>query len=209
MSKMNHGGRGLQRAMSRVLVTQICTLVVMTLTAIGITGCGSESESLAWETDQQGLFYTQDVSKAEEEVGFRILTPTYLPDNLCGPPHIIGPVQGSLWMSDNDDEVGVELTYGAPDTVEGLLILNEWNFEFGPPDPNINEGYEVFRIDETEVVEKEHIETIVGGGGPDGFIDHPGFLFWWNDGDIYYQAGIYHYERDEAVRIIESMIEQQ
>lgn len=133
--------------------------------------------------------------------------PLYLPHNLSSPPTIIGMTKEPLLLGheDNENQMTVQLCYGkGENNIEGLVIIDERNYPIGPPDPKINEGYEAFSLRETEIVKREHIAGILTSDGP---VEHPGFLFWWNKDNIYYKAGIYHYEYDEAVKIVESMIQ--
>lgn len=175
------------------------------LVVASLVCCDSESEEPLWQIDEYGRFYTQDFSRAQEEVPFQIIAPSYLPQNISTPPNIVGPMEGTHWTLDEEGELTVILEYNAGEnSTKGLITIYEYNYPVVPPDPQLNEDYKAFNIGDTEVVICEHNNGILT---PDGIIEHPGFLFMWNKDNLYFEVGIYHYDHDEAVKVIESMIE--
>lgn len=190
--------------MIRVVKLSRGICMIMILSAIYLLGCGSESQDLPLRVGESGRFYTQDINKAQKEIPFQIVVPSYLPANLPTLPDIVGVSQQTVSGSPGEGRSTLGLRYGAGNkNMEGLIEIHEWDFPVVPLDPNLNEGYVTILIREIEVVQVEHIKTQLAS---DGTIDHPGFVFSWNQNSVYFEARIYHYDYDEAVKIVASMI---
>ena len=175
-------------------------LVFVMISSVGtiLAACSSDSQ----QVDRNDSLHSR-IAQMEKRVGFKILVPSYLPRNITDPPVILDT---SFYWMETGNEKGVELTYSAGENgAEGIIIINQWNFRFGPPNPNLNEQFTALFVDDVKVVQRKHTLGIIGGGDS---VDHEGWLFWWTQDGIYYETGIYHYPYDEAIKVIESMIRQ-
>ena len=175
--------------------------VMLLLLCACLLSCNS-GEELLWTTDQYGRFITQDLARAQEEIPFPIVVPSYLPDNLGKYPLITGPLKGQ-WK---EDELEVDVVYQAVGLIsDGLIEINEYNHSVTLGDPALNPGYVYSEIAGTEVVETEHTRSMLGD---EGVIHISGWIFGWNKDDVYFVVQINGYDRDTTVKIVESMIEQ-
>lgn len=141
--------------------------------------------------------FTKDIDRIQKQVDFRIIVPSHLPNNLFNPPNALSPAQ--LWRPPS-----VLLLYGVGKyETEGLIEIYEWGYPVGPTDQL---GNETILVSGIEVVQKEHTESYLTSDGP---VDHPGYVFYWSQNEVYFEAGIYHYDYEEAVKVVESMIQQE
>lgn len=187
-----------------------CAVIVSVV--IGLLGCnsksgagqiyeknpgGPETQGLTSQVGSSGSF----IDRAQKDTPFRIVVPSYLPSNLF-PRYIAPPMKGA----DGGIESGLVLIYGAGgDDTEGLIEIHEWGYPVGPPDPKLNTDYQSFLIQDTEVVRTRHNKGFLTSDGP---VNHPGYLFYWNQNEVYFEVGIYHYDYAEAIKVIESMIQE-
>ena len=113
-------------------------------------GCNSQM-NLAWE-EFQGRFYTTDLDRAQEEIPFTILLPTYLPDNEQKTilPSIDGPL--AQFQSDNEIEVNVKYGFDLGYDWPGIILITESDFPSSLGDPELDPELERVEIEGISVV---------------------------------------------------------
>jgi hypothetical protein len=170
--------------------------IVLLLLLATFLGCThGSSEDIFWVVDSQGMFHTSNLGRAQQEIPFTIILPTYLPDNLDpdSPYEIIGPVEGST----ENENVEVRISYrsGGYRIIE---IFENSQTIIMLPTPELNPIYH--DIAGIQVLQQEtHLygETITEG-----------LSFNWNQGVFTFSVVVFSYSQDEAIKIVESMIEQ-
>lgn len=184
--------------MKRVFIFQLMLVIGLLV----YVGCGSDESNRFWYVDDEGIFHTQDLARAQEQVCFEISLPNYLPANLARDVTIVGP----LLRGNCGDRTKITVTYQTPNqSYEGLVVIEESNYVVHAPDPSLNPGYLYFEIVGIEVVEHEQSMSIPGNGS----IGHlPGYAFLWSQNGLSFDVGVYGYTHEQAVNILESMIPQ-
>lgn len=194
--------------MSRVHVSRLLRLTGMLtiLVAVCLMSCGSESPDPNFLLGKSGRFETQDVERAQKEMDFHIVVPSYLPENLSNLPYISGPSRMLQKHSDNDVRLSeLRLRYGAGEyETEGLIEISEWGYPVGMVEI-LGVEYQTLLIGGIEITQREY--NLVYGTNK-GVVEHPGYLFYWDQNGVSIHTGIYHYDYDEAFRVVESMIQQ-
>lgn len=129
--------------------------------------------------EYNGMFATKDFTKAQDEIPFRIVLPTYLPYNQQDTS--IPDIEGPLKEFQDKDRIEVIVAYGIkkPDDNYGLITISEWNCAFELGDPEINPDLELVTIANTRVIKTK---------------DN------WADGNTYY----YSFNSDGTFFIVES-----
>jgi hypothetical protein len=170
--------------------------LILLLALATLPGCTlNPVEETLWVVDSHGWFHTNDLERAQQEIPFTIIVPTYLPDNLdpYNPYMIDGPVKGSF----ENENIRVRISYQA----EGeriIDIIENSEFILMLPNPDLNPIY--LDIAGIQVLQQETGllgETIIEGLGFD-----------WNQSGHTYSVQVFSYSQDEAIKIVESMIEQ-
>ena len=153
-------------------------------------------KSLPW-AEMYGRFYTRDLARAQEEIPFRIILPSYVPDKRkdAPPPGIDGPLRGYQY----DDEVEIHVLYHVDlgGEVLGTIQISESNYPVLPGDPKLNPKYEAIEIRDKRLIKTEG-----------NFSLGPGFFFFFDDSSIYFVVELYYFSYEEAIKIVESMITQ-
>ncbi len=177
-----------------------CVLVTAVLWML-TSGCASSEPELPWATDARyGIFQTRDIERAQKEIPFQIIVPSFLPAELHPYPAIMGPLNGQ-----SDSELEVRISYQTVETLDGYIEIYEWNYRRTGGDPRLNPDLAEVQIAGQKVVQREHTFSPVGGYTR---VDLPGFIFYWNTDNVYFKAAVYGYDYDTAVRVVESMIQQ-
>ncbi len=178
------------------LPLRVTCLALVGVIILGEAGCAkTPPEPLPWEEDH-GRFYTLDLARAQEEIPFPIVLPDYVPDRRkdAPPPTITGPLRGYQY----DDKVKIRVMYGVDlgGKVFGMIEISESDYPILPPDPDLNPGYETVDIRGKRVLKRE------GDWAPGTKV-----VFYFNHEGIYYIVDVYDFPAEEAVKIVESMIE--
>ena len=154
------------------------------------------NETLPW-SEAYGRFYTTDLARAQEEIPFPIILPSYVPDKRkdAPPPGITGP----LGEYQYNDEVQVDILYSVDlgDKVPGIIEISESNYPVLPPDPRLNPEFEAVEIYGKRMVKTE---------GDFGL--GPGVAFFFSCDTIYFVVTLHNFPAEEAVKIVESIIQQ-
>jgi len=177
----------------------IWVLVIILLLSASLVGCNDDQGNLTWSTDVYYQFHTRDAARAQDEVPFTIIFPTYLPANITTYPEITGPLKGK-WK---EDRLEVSVDYlAAGEFVNGIISIEEYNYPVNLGDPALNPGLSYLEIAGTKAIESTSSINIYGGT-----YVLQGWIFGWDKDNIYFIVRIYGYDRDTTVKIIQSMIE--
>ncbi len=178
-------------------------LLVILLLCTCMYGCSSK------ETDVCVKFRTYNLESAQKVVPFTLIVPTYLPSNLPENPLITGPLRGDC--SENN-EIKVDILYrsdiiqdSSNRTHVDFIRIYECNYPFDIGDPALNPDIEVIEIDGVEVEETGHDQ---GFFGPEGAFTFASYAYSWNYRGIYFVVEMNGYDHNEAVKVVESMIQQ-
>ena len=171
----------------------ISTIIVLILLTTSFSGCGTADKKPFWNVTN-GNFHTNDVKLAQAEIPFTIVLPKYLPGDL-GLDYlyqISGPVR-----KEGSTVTHIEIMFRKGDKEIDIREENkivEWmpSEELNPVYTNIA-GLQVLR-------ENSHIFT------DSGTVE--GRLFLWNQNEVNISVGVYAITKDEATKIVESMISQ-
>ena len=145
----------------------------------------------------QGQFCTNDLARAQAEIPFTILLPTYIPDERQDA--LLPQIEGPLRTSDDDNEVEVIVRYAVylDSDITGHIFIRERNSTLLPPDPELNPDYEYLDIRGKRLVKTE-------GNFPLG----SGIIFYFSHDNIYFVVETYNLSAEEALKVVESMIDQ-
>jgi hypothetical protein len=136
------------------------------------------------------------LSVAQAETPFTIILPSYLPAGIYQTPHFAGPAQEEF-----DDNDSVRITYKRQRNGDDLIIIEETskNITTYP-----GENYIYLMYLNTEVLEEKR--TLLSFTGDGKSINVTGYLYAWNRNGLHFAVTVAEYERDEARKIVESMI---
>lgn len=187
---------------------RILLLSTILIASIYLLSCNSSNDTengIYWERLHDGKFITNDIERAQKEIPFKIICPTYLPNNLETPPRLVGPLTGIT----PNNEVGIEITYQTEGPIcDGLIRIEKRNVLIALPNIGDSICCDSFNISGNEVVQCTSIEQF---SSSDGEITCSRFDNYWRDvkKGITTTVIIYGYNGSESLKIIESMIQQQ
>jgi hypothetical protein len=149
-----------------------------------------------WE-EHDNHFSTTDLARAQEEIPFPIVIPTYSPENTA--KEIFPDVEGPLkqFQDNNTTEITIRYALDFGNNVWGGVIIYESNFASSLGDPELNPDLELIEIDGISA-----IKTKDDFGG--GLYAYYSF----NSKGIYYNVETHNIPNEESYKIVESMIEQ-
>jgi hypothetical protein len=184
-------------------------LTVMLISVCLLSACGSTKNELPWAVLSDGRFNTRDLARAQKEVPFTIIVPSYLPANLAKYPSIAGHIKCA---SPECGNTSIVIYYPVAEGEEKGVILvrvTEGNDpSLAPFDPALVldlTDYTNMEIDGVEVVIRQDSVSLAPVSPS---ISIKGWIFWWNKDGIYFEVAIYDQDWDTTTRIIESMIQQ-
>ena len=197
---------GLQACQVRHLLTGLLLSAVLTLAALAVTSCNSDTDKPYWGVDEYGWFSTRDEQRAKEEIPFLIL-PSYLPADLDLYPYRHPSILGPLYDAVPDGERRIQIDYIRFYEPQGLsrIRIEECDWTIHPPDPAFNPDLEHVEIAGIQVTAISDVQGVLSNSGRSPV---PGYEFWWMKNDISFVVGVYGYDYDEAERVVESMIVQ-
>lgn len=155
------------------------------------------SQKVFWVVDSYGVFHTDSLERAQQEVPFTIILPTYLPENIDHhhPYEISAPVRDSGSVV---TDVIVEILYRAKGKI-AITIRETSGISIMEPNPEDEPVY--LDISGVKVLcQKTYLY-----GGP---VIEEGLLFPWNQNGRTFGVRVYTFSQDEGIRIVESMIVQ-
>ena len=159
-----------------------------------VSACGPNAPQKYWRTDAAGIFYTNQLDKAQAELPFKISQPSYVPKDINLPQL---QLEGALKSSTHQLKSDVTLRYYPEGKQKETITLYENNYSDPGPDPQTR-----LNINGTTVVESRFYETVVGP--PYGVFS---LIFEWKKDGVYYNLKAYQYIQDEAIKIVQSMID--
>ena len=176
---------------TRLFIVAFCLLSVI----LFLVSCSSLPEPLPW-AESYGRFYTRDLARAQEEIPFPIVLPSYVPDNQKDAPlpGIDGPLRG--YQHNNEVQVKIYYSVYFGGEVPGTILISEYNYPVVSLDPKLNPGYEPIEIHGKQLIKREG-----------NYVPGPGVIFYFNHENIYYVVRIYNLPIDEALKVVESMID--
>jgi hypothetical protein len=153
------------------------------------------NETVQW-MEYQGRFYTKDLERAQKEIPFNILLPTYLPNMKQNTylPDIDGPLCQSQM-----DGVTVNIIYklnpghGNPE----ILIIHESDNSMSLGELEVNPDLEQVEIQGISVVKTK-----------DNWSPDTDVYFSFNSQSIFYIVETHYVSNEESYKIVESMIRQ-
>ena len=181
--------------MVKLLKTAWLALLSVIILSMGFS-CQVSPETLPWEVSG-GQFYTRDLARAQKEIPFPIVLPSYVPDKRTDapPPGITGPLREYQY----NDKVKVDILYivDLGSEILGIIDISEHNYLIIPGDPELNPDLEPIEICGKEVIKTEG-----------DYSQGPGVVFYFSQDNIYFVVGVYNFTAEEAVKIIVSILEQ-
>jgi len=174
-------------------------MMTVALTSVLLFGCSSNSTSPSEPSKwwvYEGVFQTNSLHRAQEEIPFDIVIPAYIPysNETNIQLNIIGPLnEGRV-----SDRITLEILYAIDleNDITGWIWIEEFNHKMLPPDTELNPRYENISISGRDVV-------ITEGNFPRG----PGTVFHFNRDGIYFYVEISNFTREEAIKVVESMLQ--
>jgi hypothetical protein len=143
-------------------------------------------------TEDHGVFYTNELAKAQNEIPFTIVLPKYLPSqqdtSRVRLPGFKGPLKSS-----QSRNIELDITYiidFAHDT-KGIITFSEYNYPMTAPDPALNPREKYIEINDNRLVVEENSS---------------GSTFWFVQSNLYFMVGFDNVSYDEALKVIESMV---
>lgn len=186
---------------------RITCMTGLLLLLLVLIACGSEAEESdveKWSINSHGEFTTYSVKLAQQALSFPIVVPEYLPSDLNPSPYILG--RSKEFWSEDEQEVRMAYNNFPDDTLIGAVIVTERSYKIFPPNPSPENSVVYTNIAGTEVVQEATVMDAVAG---DGWYMLDGVGFWWDSRGITLNVEVYGYPHEEALRIVESMIEQE
>jgi hypothetical protein len=174
----------------------------ITLTILGLVflallplSCGADSENkTVYIKDPNGYFHTNNIQRAQKEIPFTIITPTYLPDIFGSnyPYQIDGPVK-----ADKYHEVEVTISY-VKDNI--TIYITEYNItRIMSPTKELNPVY--LDIAGTRVL-RQMAQQMSSTNITEGLI------FDWIQNRLTFSVETYSISENESLKVVESMISQ-
>jgi hypothetical protein len=161
-----------------------------------LSGCTlTPAEEISWVVDSHGWFHTTYLERAQQEMPFTIIVPTYLPDDLD--PYKPYMIDGTVKNASENENMEVRISYG-PGGEQIIEVFENSQTIIMLPTPEFNPVY--LDIAGIQVLQQEDYlygETIIEG-----------LSFDWNQGGLTFSVSVFSYSQDEAIKIVESMIEQ-
>ena len=177
---------------------------ILLLIQLLVCGCGKEDtqgHALFWFTDPPERFHTNDVERAQREVPFTIILPTYAPGGIRLDVYMIeGPVRGAC----SEDKVRIRVTFATEsgDCFVYILMLGRM---LNPLPPSDSESA-YLGIDGKRML--EYVTGVSVGYFSGGGEEIAGLSYTWNWDGVHFDVDVYGYDRAEARKIVESMIKQ-
>jgi hypothetical protein len=137
-------------------------------------------------------FYTNDIDRAQQHIPFTLLLPGYIPTKEHNQP--IPAIEGTLNTSPNI-KPEVMIKYGA--WPAGYISIKESTYPNVLEYPESNESYEQIEID------GKHTVIIKEKTSP---LNNCSFSF--KGGDIYFIVDILNVSHEEALKVVDSMLQQ-
>ena len=170
-------------------------IILIFLLTIIFPGCKSPIVTPYWE-ENENRFNTNDLARAQKEIPFTIILPTYFPEDSRKK---IPDIEGPLSQFQQDDKIEVRIMYDLypGDNLSGIIIIDETNYASSLGDPELNPELERKIIEGISVVKTKDDWS----PGRDAYYS-------FNSKDIYYNVETHGITNEESFKIVESMIKQ-
>jgi len=165
------------------------------------TGCGinqtvnnnDSNNNLVWWIDPNGDFHTNDLHRAQGQIPFIIIIPSYLPANFSyDNMRILGPYESEIV-----EDIEIEITFKRDD--DRVYIREHNHLIFMKPNNELDPIYH----DIAGVIVLRQIAQIVDSSGIT-----EGLVFDWNQNNVAFSVELFNVSEDEGIKIVESMITQ-
>lgn len=191
------------RRLNSLLVINFVLMVILLHTFISCTVKNDDKleNSVYWRVTPSGLILTNDLKRLQNEVPFDIILPEYLPENQRGHPP---DFQYSLGDNSYKD-INITALFATTESPK-FIFIEEFNSQ-SPIDfltPNYSARHKFLEFGEEKVLEQSGTAPISLGSQ----IVQPYFDYRWVINNVYYSVDVEGYDRDEALKIVESMIKQ-
>ncbi|MDD5095404.1 MAG: hypothetical protein PHV74_13655 [Dehalococcoidia bacterium] len=156
-----------------------------------------------------GDFRTRDIQQAQQHLPFPIIQPSYLPGSIEPPPWFSGPIHrpedGSAGEADANPHASLTYIWAESNAIHTSYIRIEesghlQNMSYLKTKPD----WTLLDIDGIEVallrIPMKDPETIIEA------FDISTCWFFWNQGEIGFNAWIDGYNQEEAIKVVESMV---
>jgi hypothetical protein len=134
-----------------MMVKRFILIICIAMTSIALSGCNSNGTF--WTMNSKtGSFQTNDIDRAQKEIDFRLVLPSFVPDGLFSPPTVRGQARGTEGHGE------VEIVYNGSDIMFIYESSIDRTFILGPPDLVNNftiNGIQVQHL--TNIVDKEPV----------------------------------------------------
>jgi len=140
-------------------------------------------------------FQTRILESAQKETSFTIVVPGYLPRDINPKPYIYGSRRSPPY------NMMIELQYVLKENNEIAIFIeeNDVNIDFLPSQTDSSR----FDFHGVNILEQKTVIDLFGRKGTEEMV---GRSFSWNKETMSFRMQIFNYARDEALKIIESMI---
>ncbi len=184
------------------------SLLIGACLLVSVLSCASPQSEMFWLREDV-RFLTRDLEVAQEHVPFAIVVPTYMPDDIRTQYWIEGYLMHADPLMQGlspPNAVKVILAYQKPGCeFNSAIELIEMNYPVHLPDPISNPEYSELIIGGCRVLVCEHAWHSTIQERETGTVFH----FWWPQGDITFHLNVNCHSRDEAIKIVQSIIEQE
>lgn len=156
----------------------------------------STNETLPW-MEIEGYFHTTDIARAQKEIPFTILLPTYFPD--CKQRIIFPTIDGPLSQYQDEYEIEVHINYGLDlgQEVPGIILIIETNGMLSLADPEFNPQFERVEMEDIWVIKTKDDWSL----GSDAYYS-------FNSNDIFYVVETHNLSNKDSNKIVESILNQ-
>ena len=160
-----------------------------------LSGCEfGKSNETAWVIDPYNFFHTNDIQRAQLEVPFTIILPTYVPNDMGSDYsfQIDGPIKDL-----NYHEVEIKISYVKGDR---SIYISEQNVRLvmGP----IQELDPIY----IDIAGTKVLRQKAQMAGSSGITE--GLVFDWNQNGFTFAVEVFYIDEEETIKVIESMIAQ-
>jgi hypothetical protein len=184
--------------MKNICKMSCISLIISLLLPMGILGCRPNNNTFnpnSFWVESKGFFQTNDLKRAQSEIPFKILLPTYLPEkrDYKNPSRISGSLD-----REKTSEFSITIQYGNGE--KQITVKQAKTFSIMGANSGMDPAY--INISGINVLRQKYTEFW------DLNTQFPALVFDWNQGDYAFTVDIFTYGQDEGVKIVESMINQ-
>jgi hypothetical protein len=175
-----------------IIRTLISILYVILLSSCGKPGVYiNRNNGKVWIVDDSGGIQTNDLSRLQQAVPYKVVIPAYLPAEVSSAPVMFIKTIG---MNSNSD-VDVHFSYSnSPKSVTIDEVNNPFNWV-----PNTENGDSYIQINGIKVLQMPSINFI-------GNVTVNVYSYAWQANGVSFTLDVWDYNQDESKKVAESMI---